>query len=143
MTKEQLGVCDAVSKHFHVTKAATRAQAAEYLKDNGESPVVEIDTPQGRLLVGTSKNSMLLGQMLFFKYLKKTELFSDTTSLLVNMDVEFVAFYSKGALLAIHTDLEYNGLGGVFVKSDRAANGFIIEPIAHYLEHKYPVYSEE
>ena len=143
MTKEQLGVCDAFSKHFSIAKAKVRAQVAEFLKDSGESPVIEIASPEGALTVGISKNTMLLGQMLFFKYLKKSELYSDLLNLLDNYNVNFVAFYSKGALLAAYRTNSYEGFGGVFVKDANASEGYVIEPMAHYLQNNYPIYPLE
>jgi len=143
MTREQLGVCDAVAKHFKITKAKVRAQAELYLEQNGQSPVLEIAGPDSELFLGTSKNSLVLGKMMFFKYLERTDLYSDLVNMFGNYAPEAVAFYSGGALLVVYQAEEYSGSGGVFVRKENARSGYAIEPIAHYLQQNYPIYLEE
>jgi hypothetical protein len=146
MTKAQLGIRDAVSRHTRVKKDTVSKVMEAYLEEVGEAhPVVEIylNSPSFSLRIGVSKNTIALGKMMFFKYLEKTELFSDVVALLRN-ETEVVAFYSGGALLIIREAYDYSGIGGIFVKKAKSdTGGYVIEPIKHYLEEEYPVYFEE
>lgn len=143
MTREQLGVCDAVSKHFGITKAKTRARVELYLEENGESPLIEVDSPEGVLQIATSKNTTTLGKMLFFKYLERTDLYSDLINFFDNYKAEAVAFYSGGALMIAYLDQAYNGYGGIFVCKQNTRHGYAIEPIQHYLQKNYPICRED
>jgi hypothetical protein len=142
MTREQQGVCDAIAKHFGYTKARVKDQAKEYFKEHGgDQPVMEIYAQNKMHRVGVSKNTLALGKLLFAKYFKKSDLYSDVLNLINNDLVEVVALYSGGALLAITMCEAYDGSGGVFVKV--GGSGFAIEPFPHYLERVAPVYMEE
>jgi hypothetical protein len=143
MTREQLGVCDAVAKHFSITKAKVRAAVEVYLEENNQWPALEIAVPEHIIYIGTSKNSIALGKMLFFKYLEKSDLYSDIVNFENNYDTDVVAFYSGGALLVSSLAEEYNGVGGVFVKKEKERFGYAIEPIAHYLQRNYPICRED
>ena len=143
MTREQLGVCDAVSKHFGIAKAKTRASVELYLEETNQWPALEIPIPDDNLWIGTSKNTIALSKMMFFKYLEKTELYRDFVDYHTNYDIDVVGFYSGGALLVAYKTEEYSGIGGILVKKDKARFGYAIEPIAHYLQHRYPICRED
>ena len=143
MTREQLGVCDAVSRHFGIGKNKSRAQVALYLEQNGESPLIELAIPEDELHIATTRNTIALGKMLFFKYLEKSELYSDVLNLFGNYEPEAIAFYSSSTLMVIYPEDGYDGFGGVFVrKNNDSRSGYVIEPIDHYLRHHYPVCPE-
>jgi hypothetical protein len=139
MTTQQLGICDAVARHFSITKAKVRAQVELDIAENGHSPMISINTPQGELYIGASKNTIAVGKMMFFKILEKTELYSDLENLFTNYDAEVAAFYSGGALLSAYRAEEYIGLGGILVKKDNKQYGYVFEPISHYLQRYYPI----
>lgn len=145
MTREQLSVCDAISKHFKLRKADTRTYVEEYIKYDGavNRPVIEVSSPDGVFNVGISKHTMTVPKMLFFKYFKKTELYADVVNLTNNENVDFVVFYSGKALIAIYRADNYEGIGGIFLKQENTNTGYAIEPIEHYLQHNHPVYVEE
>jgi hypothetical protein len=142
MTSIQQGVCAAVSTYTGVKKQTVVDRVQEYFASEGaDSPVMHIELPevQFSLKIGQSQGTILLGKMLFFKSLEKTELFSETTNILRN-ESDAVAFYSKGALMVIRIAHKYSGIGGVFVKrSVDSTVGYIIEPIKHYLMDNHPI----
>lgn len=146
LTKVQHGIRDAISRHIRVKKETVSKVMLDYLQEVGENhPVIEValDNPHFNLHIGVSKNTVTLGNMLFFKRLAKTTLFSDAAALLRN-DTEVVAFYSGGAVLVIREAYDYSGIGGVFVKEGKPGSGrYAIEPIEHYLTEHHPMYFEE
>lgn len=146
MTKVQQGICGAVSTHTGIKKDTVTKAVTDYLHDaGGENPIVniELDRCGFSLKIGESKNTIGLGKMMFFKYLEKTELFSEANNMLTN-EASAVAFYSGGALMVIRIAHEYNGIGGIFVKRNpESLVGYIIEPIRHYLIDNHPVNIEE
>ena len=145
MTKEQLDVCDAISRHFKKRKADLRAAVREYIEYNEgvDGPVIEIALPDFIATIGISKNTVTTSSMFFFKLFEKTELYADVVNLINNNNTDFVVFSSGKALIVVYTADEYKGVGGIFVRQDKSPVGYVIEPIEHYLKYNYPVYSEE
>lgn len=148
MTKAQHSVCLAVARHFKIVNGVVVDEAKEYLQQFDENyPVIELHSGnynyKNSLRFGASKSTIPIGKMMFYNLLEKTELFSDVQNLLKNEEVEFVAFFSGGALLGMYECAEYSGEGGIFVKKEGELTGYVIEPVKHFLKQHHPVYSED
>lgn len=138
MTKVQLGVCDAVARHFGITKAKIRDIAEKHFIGT-DHPILVLDLTEQlgvSIEVMCSKNTMPLSSMFFFNKLKKTQLYSDIINTFSNTTVDALAYYSGGALVVIYPDNYYSGVGGVLVRGE--GQGYVHEPIAHYLQASYP-----
>jgi hypothetical protein len=146
MTSIQQSVCTAVSRHTKVKRDTVTQAVKDYLEEVGaDSPVITIklDQVDFNLTIGESKNTIRLGEMMFFKYLEKTDLFGDIVNMLGDR-VDAVAFSAGEALLVARILPEYKGTGGIFVKRNSdSIVGYAIEPIAHYLADNHPIYREE
>lgn len=140
MTKVQLGVCDAVARHFGVSRATIRAVAEKYFKEIGmDHPMLELDLTQQiniTISVMCSKNTMPLSSVFFHSKLKKTELYGDIINAFGNACADVLAYYSGGALVVIYEENYYTGVGGILVRGGGEA--YVCEPIAHYLESHFP-----
>ena len=140
MTKEQIGIYKALAKHFRIKPEIVKNIVERYLIDvGGEHPAITIELPFGKTFrVGASKHSVRVGEMLFYKKFKKSELYGDTVNLFENEEVDFVVFYSGSALMLIQPETYYDGYGGVFLKDPSGYPSFVIEPVVHYLEYNFP-----
>lgn len=140
MTKVQIGLCDALAKHFSITKATARKIAEDYLKEHGGAyPVIEFDLQDKineLVTIAVSKNTIDVGKMFFYRLVEKSSLHSDILNILGNTTATALAFYSGGAMMVVYQAEEYRGNGGIFVRDNRT--GYVFEPIAHYLEGLYP-----
>jgi hypothetical protein len=131
-------VCDAVARHFGITKAKIRNIAEKYFAGTYQ-PMLVLDLSEQlgvSIEVMCSKNTMPLSSMLFFNKLKKTQLYSDIINTFSNTAVDVLAYYSGGALVIIYPDNYYTGVGGVLVRGE--GQGYVYEPIEHYLQASYP-----
>lgn len=148
MTSEQVGICSAVSKHFKIAKKVIAAQAEEYFADmRGNHPVLSLDLAGTKLSIGVSKNTLRVGEMLFFKYLEKSKLYEDLLNLFTNSGAEAIVFFSgsfeQKILMTLSEEPFYTGVGGIFIRKNiDSALGYAIEPIANYLQRKYPIHEE-
>ena len=144
MTLIQVRLCAALAKHYRAKKATVTDSVKAYLKDLGEEhPVIEVTVSGKHLRIGTSKDTLTLGKMFFYRLFVKTDLYANAITLFENEEVECVAFYSGGALMVIAEAYDYNGVGGLFIRDPDKKNGYIIEPMAHYLSRTSSVYFEE
>lgn len=144
MTLVQVRVCEALAKHYRVKKQIVSDNVKAYLKDLCEEhPVIHATVSDNRLRIGTSKDTLALGKMFFYRLFVKTDLYASAITLFENEDVECVAFYSGGALMVISEDSQYNGEGGILIRDPARTLGYVIEPMAHYLKRTSPIYFEE
>jgi hypothetical protein len=144
MTIEQLNACDAISSHFGITKAVNRTKAKEYIKNVGQGPLLELAIDEHNIFFGSSKSTVQLGQAILFKTFEKTDLYADALNLIENYEVEFMVFNIKKTVMVMYKASVYDGIGGLFVRnSAQSTDGWAIEPIKHYLKHKYPVQEKE
>jgi hypothetical protein len=144
MTLVQVRVCEALAKHYRVKKQIVSDSIKEYLKDLGEEhPVIEARVKDAFLRIGTTKDTIALGKLFFYRLFIKTDLYASAIMLFENEDVECVAFYSGGALMAISEASQYDGEGGVLLRDPDKTLGYAIEPMCHYLSRTSPVYFEE
>jgi hypothetical protein len=144
MTLVQVRVCEALAKHYRVKKQIVSDSIKEYLKDLGEEhPVIEAKVRDASLRIGTTKDTIALGKLFFYRLFIKTDLYANAIMLFENEDVECVAFYSGGVLMAISEASQYDGEGGVLLRDSDKTLGYAIEPMAHYLKRTSPVYFEE
>lgn len=142
MTLIQVRVCEALAKHYRVRRADVTERAKEYFRSVGEHPVLDIEISKN-IRIGTTKETLPLGKLLFYKLFVKSALYAEAINLFEAESVYSVAFYSGGTTMVISEAREYDGIGGIFLRYSDKKDGYIIEPIAHYLEREYPVYSEE
>ena len=144
MTLIQVRVCEALAKHYRVKKQIVSDNVKAYLRDLGEEhPVIEVTVSGEHLRIGTSKDTLTLGKMFFYRLFIKTDLYAEAIMLFENEEVGCVAFYSGGALMVISEASQYDGEGGVFLRDPDKTLGYAIEPMAHYLKRASPVYFEE
>jgi hypothetical protein len=142
MTIEQVKVCEAVARHFGVKKATITEAANKYFNVLGaDHPILELDLVEHinvTLRFFCSKNTMKLSDMFFHKKLKKTELYSDILNTFNNTHADALVFLSGKAPVVIHEGHYYSGIGGILMQGEGRTEGYICEPIEHYLEEEYP-----
>jgi|LauGreDrversion4_2_1035121.scaffolds.fasta_scaffold35791_9 hypothetical protein len=145
MTKTHISFCDAVAKHFGASKATIRAVAEKYFKELGiNHPILELDLVDQigvSFKIGCSKNTIHLSNMFFYDKLKKTELYTDIINTFENTNADALVFFSgpstsPGSLIVVYQDTVYKGTGGILVRGN--GEGYVCEPVAHYLEANYP-----
>jgi hypothetical protein len=138
----QSRVCDALARHHKIKRAIVSDMIKDSFSNVGENPVLDLEITKN-IRIGTTKETIPLGKMFFYNLFIRSALYVEAINLFEASSVDCVAFYSGGATMMISEGYEYNGVGGIFLRSSDKKNGYIIEPIAHYLEREYPVYSVE
>lgn len=146
MTHEQQGISAALAKHFMVKREKVQNIINDFLKENGESPVLNIDLNKlnineyRSLSIASTSASVTLGKAMFFKILKKTAFFSTVLDFIKTQGADVVVFYSGGTLMCISEIDMYDGLGGLFVKEEADDRlGYAMQPFLNYLEYHHPV----
>lgn len=133
--------CEAVARHFSITRAKIRKIGEEYFKDvGGVGPMLVLDMSEHlgvTLKTVCTKNHIHMSKMFFHKQIEKTELYTDLLNTFTNTTAETLTFLSGGALIVAYEARQYNGIGGIFARPEKGP-GFAFEPIAHYLEVNYP-----
>jgi hypothetical protein len=144
MIKQQSDLCGALARHFRVKKAVFFEQAKNYLEEyGGEYPFIEFSVNGEALRTGATKRTIPFGKMLFFKNIKKDGFYEDVENFLGNDEVDFFCFLSGTALMIMRKDKGYTGEGGLYTYDNETHTGYVVEPIAHYLNSAFPVYIEE
>lgn len=146
MTTIQSNLCAALARHFRVKKSVFFSQAKDYLEQNhnGEHPIVpfKIEGTDHILRTACTKKSMPFSKMIFFKNIRKDLFYEDVVNLLNVTDadyVDFLGFYSGTELMVMHKNRGYDGQGGLYVYDELDREGYVIEPIKHYLFEHFPV----
>lgn len=149
MVIEQVKVCDALGTHFNIPRAKMREIVKEYEATlSHASPVMELNLGKYSDLADTfyfaySKHDLKLNLMFDYKFLEKSELFTDVYNLFENYPIDFVVFsqnkkITQAVAMIVYPATTYSGLGGFFIYCPKTKSGYVIETVKNYLMYNYP-----
>jgi hypothetical protein len=146
MILTQVRMCEALARHFKVSKASVVNEVKAYFEsiETKENPIIEITIKEQSMILGASQDAPKMDKLWRYKKFITTSLYSHVEDCIGNLGAEAVCFYTAGALLAVSIDCDYSGMGGLLIKENvHSGKGYVIELFENYLMRTAPVLVEE